>query len=153
MFEVGAFRFTAPSGWQQIAPRSRMRKAEFEVPDPAGGGAGHCTFYHFGPGRGGSVDANMTRWREQFQEPAQQIKAEVERKSFGRNVLHYFQASGTFLAGRPGGPKRAVPDHTLMAAIIESAEGHVFIRFVASDALAGRARRDFRRMVESPFMP
>ena len=105
------------------------------------------------PAAGGSVAANLARWQEQFQEPAEQISAEIERKTFGRHVVHYFEASGTFLAGRPGGAKRPYPHHTLIGAIVESPDGHVFVRFVAPDALAAGARADFRRMMESPFQP
>ena len=38
------------------------------------------------------------------------------------------QAHGTFLSGRPFGPKTPKPGYALVAAIIEGKEGAVFIK-------------------------
>ena len=64
-FVVGGLNFTAPAGWQRVVAPTPMRKAMFRVPNATGDGA--VTFYHFGPGLGGGPQANIERWRRQFQ--------------------------------------------------------------------------------------
>ncbi|MFQ5954130.1 MAG: hypothetical protein ACE5JZ_03615 [Kiloniellales bacterium] len=150
-FWVGGLGFTAPEGWQRVAPPTPMRKAMFRVPNPTGGGDGAVTFYHFGPGRGGSVEANIERWRRQFQEPPERLGATVETKQIDGRRVHLFRAHGTLMSGAPGGPKTALPGYAFLGAVIEGQRGNVFIRFVAPGPLADASAARFRAMVESPF--
>jgi hypothetical protein len=44
-----------------------MRAATYIVPPAAGDpGGAECVAYYFGPGQGGSVEANVARWKGQF---------------------------------------------------------------------------------------
>src|SRR5277367_6445289 len=49
-------QWTAPAGWKAEAQRP-MRLATYTVAPGA-----ECGVYYFGPGQGGSVDANIDRW-------------------------------------------------------------------------------------------
>ncbi len=149
-FEVGGLSFTSPAGWERVPPPNPMRKAMFRVPNPDGND-GAVTFYHFGPGRGGSAEANIERWYRQFKEPRDQVNARQQTKDLAGHRLSLFSASGTFLSGMPGGPTTEVPGHSLMAAVIEGPDGNVFIRFVAPTDLAEASASDFQTLVESPF--
>lgn len=61
--DLGSMQLTAPAGWVRKQPKSGFTLAEFSLP---GGGD------ESGPGRltvtsvGGSIDANVSRWRQQF---------------------------------------------------------------------------------------
>src|SRR5271166_5893164 len=53
-------RWTMPAGWKAETQRP-MRLATYRV-----GADAECGVYYFGPGQGGSVDANLERWVGQF---------------------------------------------------------------------------------------
>ena len=148
-FRAGAFEFEAPAGWQSEPPRSSMRQAQFRIANPRGGSDGSCIFFYFGPGRGGSAEANIERWRRQFAEPAAQQAAVVTVEEVAGRRVHYFRGSGTFLSGMPGGPTTPVPGITLLGAILENDQGNIYVRLVAPAALADAEAPAFKRMVES----
>lgn len=149
-FVVGAFRFTPPVGWQ-VAPSSGMRKAELRIPDPLGGEQGVCSFFHFGPGQGGTPAANIERWQDQFQEPPQKLAAKIGVEDIAGTRVHWFRASGTFLSGMPGQATEPKPGTTLLAAVLESTQGHVFVRCVAPTRLADASEPAFRALIQSPL--
>src|ERR671910_905259 len=61
---AAGIRWTAPAGWKTEAARP-MRAATYTIPAAAGGGTAECVVNYFGPGQGGSVAANVERWRGQ----------------------------------------------------------------------------------------
>src|SRR5213080_390657 len=66
---AAGLRWTAPAGWSSEAPRP-MRAATYSVPPAPGDRAGgEVVINYFGPGQGGSVDANIERWKSQMQGP------------------------------------------------------------------------------------
>ncbi len=148
-FRAGAFEFEAPVGWQSEPPQSSMRQAQFRIVNPGDGPDGSCIFFYFGPGRGGSAEANIERWRQQFAEPDARQAAVVTVEEVAGQQVHYFQGSGTFLSGMPGGPKTPVPGITLLGAILESVKGNIYVRLVAPTSLAEAQQTAFKRMVES----
>ena len=148
-FRAGAFEFEAPADWRSEPPQSAMRQAQFRIVNPDGGPDGSCIFFYFGPGRGGSAEANIERWRRQFAELAAQQAAVVTVEEIAGQQVHYFRGSGTFLSGMPGGPKTPVPGITLLGAILESVKGDIYVRLVAPTALADAEAAAFKRMVES----
>src|ERR1700676_82124 len=61
--------WTAPAGWKPQGAQP-MRAATYTVA-PANGdkAGGECAVYFFGAGQGGSVEANVERWKGQFRGP------------------------------------------------------------------------------------
>src|SRR5262245_13882966 len=58
--------WTAPAGWKTDAPQP-MRAATYTVAAVPGDKANaDCVVYFFGAGQGGTVDANIERWKGQF---------------------------------------------------------------------------------------
>jgi len=63
---VAGLKWTAPSGWKPETPRP-MRAATYTVPATAPDSASaECVVYFFGSGQGGSVQANLDRWKGQL---------------------------------------------------------------------------------------
>ena len=55
---AGGLSWTAPAGWK--SQPKRMRAANYVVPAAGGDSeAGECGVYFFGPGQGGSIEANV----------------------------------------------------------------------------------------------
>jgi len=59
-----------PPAFKRVPPSNPMRKASFVVPRAAGDSEdGELTVFYFGPGQGGSIDANVDRWIGQMKQP------------------------------------------------------------------------------------
>jgi hypothetical protein len=144
-FTVGAFTFERPAGWDWVVPSSTFRKAQMAVKGPNGEIA-EVNFFHFGPGQGGGIEANIERWFGQFQN-AQTSRSET---SSGRTRIFYVQASGTFFSGMPGGPTTPMANYGLRGAILEDQEnGDVFIKMTGPIPLVEAAWPAFDVMVRT----
>jgi hypothetical protein len=73
-------RWTPPPGWKNEGARP-MRIATYVLPTGPNDKA-ECAVYFFGPGQGGTVDANIDRWKGQLLDAAgKPAKAQVDKKS------------------------------------------------------------------------
>src|SRR6476619_1310835 len=67
---AAGIRWTAPAGWSAGGP-APMRAATYAIAPVQGDtAAAECVLYFFGAGQGGSVEANIARWRGQFVDAA-----------------------------------------------------------------------------------
>lgn len=144
---AGGIRWKVPASWVE-QPGSSMRVANYKVPGASADAAGECAVFFFGPGQGGSVDANLERWARQFE--GNPIPDRSERRVDGLPVT-IARLAGTYLA--PGGPmmqsqgKR--PGYRLLGAIVEAPEGLVFFKLTGPAATVGAAERSFEALVSS----
>ena len=61
---AAGLRWTAPAGWVRQGERP-MRAATYAIPPAAGDkAAAECGVFFFGAGQGGSVEANLERWKD-----------------------------------------------------------------------------------------
>jgi len=147
IFSAGGISFERPKGWQSQKPSSSMRKAQFGVKGKDGKSA-EVVFFHFGPGAGGGVQANVQRWLGQFKEPADQLKAKTGDETIDGTKVTYVTAEGTFMKGPPfGGNKVAVPNSGLLGAIVEGKQGAVFIKATGPKAIIKSAQKELKVMV------
>ena len=148
-FKVSEFNFKRPEKWEWVETTSSMRKAQLKVNDADKKNSAEVVFFHFGPGNGGGVQANVDRWYGQFQEPREKIGAKSEKTKIGKHDVTFVRAEGTYLSGMPGGARTPQPGSALLGAIIESEEGAVFIKMTGPAALVKSAEGDFRKMIDS----
>jgi hypothetical protein len=144
-FTVGRFAFERPAEWKWEVPASSMRKAQLGVP---GGEAGlaEVTFFHFGPGEGGGLQANVDRWFAQF---GNSNTAQREVALDGTRVV-FVEAQGTFQSGMPGGPTTPLENHALRGAILEDPQdGDVFVKMTGPAAVVLDAASSFDGMVRA----
>lgn len=142
-FQVGAFTFIRPDNWKWIVPSSAMRKAQLEVLGTNQQKA-EVTFFHFGRGQGGGIQANIDRWFGQFQ-GGPTSKNEV---TAGRTKIFYVRASGTFSSGMPGGPTTPMPNYALLGAILADDEsGDVFVKMTGPATIVESASAYFTEMM------
>ncbi len=144
-FQVGGFSFARPSGWGWVVPTSSMRKAQLEVVGE-GGAKADVTFFHFGAGQGGGVQANVDRWFGQFQN----AKTAQNEATLGGVRVVFVQAAGTFSSGMPGGPTTPLANYALRGAILEDKEkGDVFVKMTGPASLVESAWVAFEGMVNA----
>ncbi len=146
-FAVAGLEFTAPEGWEKQKPASTMRKAEFKAPGKEGEEAAEVSFFFFGEGQGGSVEANVDRWYGQFEEPKDRIEAKSETVERDGKKVTLVRARGTFLSGPPVGPKTPKPGYALLGAILEGEGGPVFVKMTGPAGVVEKAEKAFREMV------
>jgi hypothetical protein len=147
-FKVGEFSFAAPAKWESVEVTSPMRKAQLKVPGKDGKNA-DVIFFYFGEASGGGTKANVDRWLGQFEEGRDKINAKVDETKAGNRTVTYVQAEGTYKSGMPGGPTTPLPNTMLLGAILESAQGNVFVRMTGPTELVKSARDDFKKMIDT----
>ena len=146
-FEAGGFRFALTEGWtQKETPRSMSAGGLTYKTDAVPKGL-DADFYHFGKGQGGSVEANIARWKGQFEGSPE----EVEKSKLADGKAEFLHLAGTFMSGPPFGKKTPLKDHTMLAAIIEGEDGPVFVKMTGPKDEVAQAIVAFKAMVESAF--
>src|SRR5260370_19616869 len=79
---AGGMKWTAPAGWQGIGGDGQGRAATYKVPAASGDSeGGECVVYFFGQGQGGTVDANIDRWKGMLTAAGKTAQAAVATKT------------------------------------------------------------------------
>jgi hypothetical protein len=150
-FTVGSFTFKRPTAlaWVAVDP-SGMRKAQLfagDAKDPTK--RAEIVFFHFGPGMGGGVDANIQRWLGQFTPTKKDLVPIIEKAEVKGVKLTRVRAEGTFASGMPGGPTTPQPDFALLGIILESPNGDVFIKMTGPAEVVKANAQTFEDLVKS----
>jgi len=144
---AGGVKWSVPKTWTD-QPGSSMRVATYKVPAAKSAEPGEVAVFFFGPGQGGSIDANVERWTRQFEGTPKPVRS---LKSVNGLPLTLVQIAGTYLA--PGGPmmqsQGKKPDYRLLGAIAEAPEGLIFFKLTGPVATVGAAQADFDALVAS----
>ncbi len=134
-----SLRFAAPEEWEAQPPSNQMRRYQYQLP----GGGGELIVYSFSGG--GSVAANIDRWRRQFtgpdgkEVPAAEVKQ--ERFQVGPFQTTLMEVAGQYTASMmPGmGAQDPQADYRMIAAVIETDGGPWFVKATGpSEALAAQ---------------
>jgi hypothetical protein len=142
-FKVGAFNFTVPEGWTKVQPSSPMRNAQLEIAQ--GPAKAEVTFFHFGAGASGTPADNVTRWFAQF--PGSEQKRDSKNTEINGVRVTFASTEGTFNSGMPGGPTTPLPDHALAGAILQHADGDVYVKMTGPVAIVKSATDAFQKMI------
>jgi hypothetical protein len=142
-------RWTAPAGWKAEAERP-MRLATYTVAPGA-----ECAVYFFGPGQGGSVEANVDRWIGQFLQgdgKPSKSAAKIAKLTVHGWPVTTVDVSGAYTA--MGGPTAksdapAMPGYRLLAAIVEGPQGSVFFKCTGPAKTIAANQAAFDKMLAS----
>lgn len=150
---VAGLVFTAPGPWKAKdpdSPRAMTRGGfTFVPPEDSKLESVDADFYHFGGGQGGSVEANITRWVNQFVDDDSR-KSKVTEKTLGEIEVSFVDVEGTFLEGPPFAPPAAKKKRTgfaLAGVIIPRDDGPVFIKMTGPAESVAAARDALEAMV------
>lgn len=128
---------TAPEGWQAKQPGNEMRLVEFTTPPVGDAGGGEVVVYYFGPGQGGDLEANTARWTGQFfDDEGQNPEPEVTPVDGASFPSHVVTLRGRYNRGigMGGQEQEALPDQMLLAAVVETPSGNLFIQLHGPEA-------------------
>ena len=152
----GQVEYTVPEGWITEMPSSSMRKAQFKLPGAEGAADGDLAVFFF-PGTGGAVEANLSRWYNQFKQPDGGPTAAIaksEKRTVNGLPITITYATGTFMknAGMMMGgahPAEELADYALLAAIAETAGGPWFFKATGPVKTIQHWRPSFDEFVNS----
>ena len=151
---AGGLSWTAPSDWEQ--QQRPMRAANYVIPAVEGDSEpGELAVYYFGPGQGGSVDANINRWLGQFQSAAGQPLAMSDAERTNKTVngvdVTLLDVSGTYLFKPfPMAPQATPkPGYRMLAVIAEGADAPVFFKLTAPAKTAAAAEAEFHDLIDN----
>jgi hypothetical protein len=136
-----------PPAFKRVPPSNPMRKAAFVVPRAAGDGDdGELTVFYFGPGQGGSIDANVDRWVKQFGEvkPGDVKRADREANGLRQHTVEL--ESGSFSGMGGGKPKE---NFGLLGGIVETPSGVYFFKLTGPTKTVKQAKPDFYKLLDS----
>jgi hypothetical protein len=144
-----------PAAWASQPPSSSMRLAQFRVPGKAGSADAELIVFYFGQGQGGSAEANIARWQSQFSAPGgKPVTPSVQRFQVAGMPATTVELSGTYTRsvgmGAPGTP---TPDQTLLAAVLETPKGNLFLQLHGPRATVAAHRAAFLTMVRGIKKP
>ena len=142
---VGHFTFKGGDPWVK-APTSPMVKAAVSH----GKEGPVLKFYHFGQGQGGGIEANLKRWKGQFEGEAKMTR---EDRTYGGQKVAIVTITGTYLVGPPFGQKVATPGQALLGAVIAHPSGDVFLKMTGKEDEVTKTKADFLKLIESAFKP
>lgn len=127
-----------------------MRLAEFIVSSSSEESA-EVVVYFFGKGQGGSVDANLVRWKAQFSSPdGSPVPETIVRDSAGPFPITIAEFRGNYQRGVGAGSADSVRiGQTLVAGIVETPRGTLFIQLFGNSARVSAAKPTFLAFVRT----
>jgi hypothetical protein len=148
----GDLRLKAPEGWVSERPSSGMRVSQYQLPAAEGDAeAASLVVYYFGPGQGGSVDANLQRWIGQMETTSTE-KSKTETMTINGMKVTLLDVSGTYSGGDMaggGGSAKSNPNFRMRAGVIETPKGAYFIKLVGPQKTVARWDQSFREFLQS----
>jgi hypothetical protein len=139
-----------PSGWERVTLNNPMRKATYRVPrfgqDKEDA---ELAVFYFGPGQGGTIDANVDRWVTQFSGIKPDDVKRADRNANGLRQHTVEIESGSFASGMPGGPTRKKDGYGLLGGIVVAPSGPYFFKLTGPSATVKNARERFFKLLDS----
>jgi hypothetical protein len=149
VMELGKLRLVAPENWQRKEPSVRIIAYEFAAPAAKGDDT---------PGRmtvmaaGGSIEANIQRWYDQFTQPDGEStakRAKTQKKKIGDHTVHIVDISGTYKDQRgPFAPAVNRDGYRMLGVIIEAPDANYFVKFYGPARTVAEHERAFLAMIE-----
>ena len=151
---VTQLMWTAPQGWVEEPSSSGMRLSQYKLPRAEGDAEDAlCYVSHF-PGSGGSVEANLGRWYDQFIQPDGRPSSAVakvnkaEHNGFQQTTV---DVSGTFSqTTTPMGPTGGdMPNYRMLGGVIETPVGPWFVKLIGPEKTVARWEKSFDEFMKS----
>ena len=142
---TAGLHWTAPAGWK-AGPAQAMRAATYAVAAAPGDTTpSECVVYFFGAGQGGSIEANIERWKGQFTSAGKPAAATVSKRTVHGVTMTTIDVAGEYSGlGGPLAASKPVAGYRLLGAIVEGPGGNIFVKFtgLAKTVVANAAKYD-----------
>jgi hypothetical protein len=124
------YQAVPPAGWEHRKSSSSARLLELVKRSAATKDSVEIVVYYFGRSQGGGVDANVERWTAQFNGPGRpEVKPKIEKLDGTMFMTTEVELEGSYArAVGMGEPSNAVPGQSLLASIVETPRGNLFVQ-------------------------
>ena len=120
-----------------------MRLLQFTVPAADEAGAAELVVYYFGPGQGGSLEANVARWTSQFSADDGPVEPAITPLT-GKVPATLVELNGSYARGVGVGPVGdALPNRTLLAGVVETPRGNLYPQLYGSADVVAKHKAEF----------
>jgi hypothetical protein len=149
---AAGIRWTAPAAWKTEGPRP-MRAATYSIPLSVGDqGAAECVVNFFGPGQGGTVEANVERWTGQMLgADGKKAVAKVTSRVVRGVKITLVDSSGSYtgMGGPMAASSKPVSGYRLLGAIAEGKGGNVFFKLTGPAKTVAAQQAGFEQLLSS----
>ena len=150
--QAAGLSWTPPTAWAAQGERP-MRAATYTIPAAKGDKEpAELAVFFFGQDQGGSTDANVKRWIDQFRKAdgsSAESAATVRKDKLAGLPATTLDVKGTYVGGGPqmggGAPKAG---YRLLGAIVEGPGGNLFFKLTGPEKTVAEAATPFRKMLE-----
>ena len=152
---AGDVSYKVPEGWTVEKPSSEMRLAQYKLPKAEGDGEDALlVVYYFGPGQGGTPEANIERWVNMVKQPdglASKDKARTETLTVNGLQVNTVDVTGNYSGGmsQDSAPKDSKSIYRLRGAVIETPKGAYFVRLTGPEKTVGHWDQAFNDYIKS----
>jgi hypothetical protein len=148
--ELEGLKSTTPAGWKKEEPtamQKNFRKHQFRIPKADGDKEdAEVVVFFFGPGGGGTKDANLQRWKGQFKPPAGE-QAKLNEFKVGDAPATELDISGIYLfKSRPFDPNAQAeekPDYRMLSVIFDCKGGPYYMRLLGPTKTVSEHAKEF----------
>ena len=147
--------YKVPEGWTVEKPTSEMRLAQYKLPKAAGDGEDALlVVFYFGPGQGGTTQANIDRWVNQVKQPdgsSSKDKASTETLTVNGLQVTTVDVKGTYSGGmsQDSVPKDSNSIYRLRGAVIETPKGSYFVKLTGPEKTVNHWDQAFSDYIKS----
>ena len=132
-----------PADWIASEPRGDMRLLQFTVPAADEAGAAELVVYYFGPGQGGSLEANVARWTSQFSSDDGPVEPVITPLT-GNLPATLVELTGRYARGVGVGPVGdTLPNRTLLAGVVETPRGNLYPQLYGPADVVAKHKAEF----------
>jgi len=152
---TGEVSYKVPEGWTVEKPTSEMRVAQYKLPKAAGDSEDALlVVFYFGPGQGGTTQANIDRWVNQVKQPdgsPSQDKAKTETMTVNELQVSTVDVKGTYSGGmsQDSAPKDTNSIYRLRGAVIETPKGSYFVKLTGPEKTVNHWDQAFNDYIKS----
>jgi hypothetical protein len=150
---IKELKVSVPKEWEKGQPSGMMRMAQWVLPGP--GGDAELVVYRFAGGAGG-VEANIERWKGQFQPPEGKSiddMTKVEKFDVGALKVTHVDIAGRFVAAvMPGQEaKHDEADYRMLATILEGSGDPFFFKATGPQKTIDLWAEAYMKMLRKPL--
>ncbi len=152
---AGEVHYKTPEGWVVEKPTSEMRRAQYKLPKVEGDGEDALVVvYYFGPGQGGTPEANIERWLNQVKQPdgsPSQAKARTDTMTVNGLKVSTVDVLGNYSGGMSmdSAPKDNKSIYRLRGAVIETPTGSYFVKLTGPEKTVGHWEQAYNDYIKS----
>jgi hypothetical protein len=134
---AGEVSYKVPAAWTVEKPTSEMRLAQYKLPKADGDSEDALLIlYYFGPGQGGTPEANIERWVNQVKQPdGSPSKGRTATMTVNGLQVSTVDVLGNYSGGmsQDSAPKDSKAIFRLRGAIIETPKGSYFVKLTGPE--------------------